>query len=301
MSAEEASKWLILSKETKLTDNLTVRFYRLPHIDNAVDEAGFINYVLKSIQGYVFDVDEIKELINDGEDPFESAIKFFGDVDPLRDGRYGELILYILTEGLLGVPLVVHKIAQSYSPNKQVEGSDGLFIGNFGGELSLMIGEAKMRTRFSVCLPDAVGSIERFKAGNDALSHEIKVARKHLSKDINNLDQDALTHLYNSMKFAKPEFDQFKISHPILLVYKEKDIGKIEAEVEKAVTEIIQSNSEKIEKSITSTVSELKDNTLHFFLVPVADVNQLRKNLYKAFHDGQEYIKKDGEKAEEAE
>ena len=295
VSNEEVKKWLILTKETKVSDTLFVRFYRLPHEGDKINEHGLINYLLTAIEGYVFDKTEVEELREDGEDPFESALRFFGDVDPIRDGRYGELILYVLTEGILNVPLVVHKIAQSYSPNKQVEGSDGLFIGHHQEKFSLLVGESKMRNVFSVCLPDALNSINRFHGEADALKYEIKIARKHLSKDIEDLDHGALKQLYDSLKPDKPEFAQFNLVHPILLVYKEKDINKIESEVEKALTELIGSTSASRETSIKNQTSHLEQNHIDFFLIPVGDVSKFRTNIYKAFHGGQEYIKKEGE------
>ena len=294
VSGEEAKKWLVLSKETKISDTLSVRFYSLPIKDDKIDEEGFISFVLSTIEGYVFDVAEVEELRGDGEDPFTNALKFFGDVDPIRDGRYGELLLYILTEGMFNVPLVVHKIAQSYNPNKQVEGSDGLFIGLHGDKFSLLIGESKMRNVFSVCLPDAIGSIDRFHAG-EALTHELKVARRHLSKDIDNLDHVALKQLYDSLKPNKPEFAQFNLAHPILLVYKEKKIAEIESDVEKALLELINSNSAKREQSVKNQTTHLGKVQMDFFLIPVSDVNSFRNNLYKAFHNGEEYVKKDEE------
>lgn len=136
VSPEDVKTILILTKESKIRDNLFVRFYTLPIKEDKIDEAGFIKFLLSSIEGYVFDKRQIDEYIEDGINPLERALTYFGDVDPLSDGRYGELILYILTEGILNVPLVVHKIAQSYSPNKQVEGSDGLFVGNHHDKFS---------------------------------------------------------------------------------------------------------------------------------------------------------------------
>ncbi len=290
---EEVKTNLILTKESKIRDNLFVRFYTLPSIGGKINEAGFIKFLLSSIEGYVFDKHEISECIEDGVNPLERALTYFGDVDPIRDGRYGELILYILTEGILKVPLVVHKIAQSYNANKQVEGSDGLFVGNHYDKFSLLIGESKMRNIFSVCLPDAINSIDRFHINQQALTHEINVARKHLSKDIDNLDHDALKQLYDSFRVSKPEFNQFQLAHPILLVYKEKEIANITVDMEKAIIGLIDKSSKSRENSIEKLSSHFPDKIiLDFFLIPVADVNGFRVELYKGFHGGKEYVKK---------
>ena len=45
----------------------------------------------------IIDEKDIKELIEDGYEPSDKALSYFGDIDPLTDGRYGELILYLFT------------------------------------------------------------------------------------------------------------------------------------------------------------------------------------------------------------
>lgn len=293
VSSTDLDNWLILHKENQVRKNLKVRFYRIKIDNEKIDENGFINYLLSTVQNYVFDQRQIDEIKNDGGDPFTEALKYFGDVDPIRDGRYGELILYILTEGILKTPLVVHKISHSYSANKQVEGSDGIFIGMLNQKISLLLGESKMRNMFSLCLPNAIQSINRFHDDIAAFEHEIKVARNHLSTDLNKLSHDGLTQLYNVFKITKPEFKQFNLSHPVLLIYKEKGIGKIEKELEKNILQLLTSKSQKIEKAIDDLSNHFKSEIiLSFFLMPLNNVNDFRRALYKAFHNGQDYLPK---------
>lgn len=293
VSTEEVKKWFVLVAEERIKENFFIRFYSLPVIDNKIDEEGLFHFLLSTVEGYVFDENEVSEQKEDGENPYINALKYFGDVDPIRDGKYGELILYILTEGVLNVPLIVHKISNSYNPNKQIEGSDGLFLGRYLGKVSLLIGESKMRNVFSVCLPDAIHSIERFQDKSEPLSHEIKVARKHLSRDIQNLDHAALDNLYNALKLKSEAFNELQFGHPVLLVYKESDFKKLKTDVHAEVNRIISSKRQSRVKSIAEQTSHFSDKIcFDFFLIPVNDVSHFRKELYKAFHGGEEYVEK---------
>ncbi len=128
-----------LNEEVLIEEGIKIKFYSLKYEGNKPDDKAFIKHLYSATEHYVFDEREIIELKEDGFVPSEKALSYFGDIDPLTDGRYGELILYQFVEAVLGTPMVVHKISQTYNNNDQVKGSDGLFVGNINDKATLLI------------------------------------------------------------------------------------------------------------------------------------------------------------------
>ncbi|MCL6265956.1 DUF1837 domain-containing protein [Flagellimonas sp. 2012CJ39-3] len=233
------------------------------------------------------------EILEDGDSPQEKALSYFGDKDPLRDGRYGELILYLFVEAILGAPLVVHKIGHTYNDNDEIKGSDGLFIGSKDGKSTLFLGESKMRGSFSVCVSDALDSISRYINNPKAVDRELRVAKKHLSRDLNNLDEESLDLIYQSLRTKQPEFKEYDICYPAFLMYKE---GKVERmindnlpDIENEVNNFLSRIGERRTKYIESSLSQTNNTTLEFFLMPVINVNNFRELCYEVFHNGKKF------------
>jgi hypothetical protein len=106
-----------LNEEVAVSDEVKIKFYSLKYSGKGSDDLTFINHIYEAAVNYVFDEKDIKELIEDGYEPTDKALSYFGDIDPLTDGRYGELILYLFIEAVLQTPMIVHKISQTYNNN----------------------------------------------------------------------------------------------------------------------------------------------------------------------------------------
>jgi hypothetical protein len=266
-------------------------------LNNEQDIIGFINYLCSEVEQYVFDKKEIKELIEDGHVPLDKALSYFGDIDPLTDGRYGELILYLFVESVLQTPMIVHKISQTYNDNDQVKGADGIFVGNINDKATLLIGESKMRNSFNLCVSDVIESLERFIKKSETINRELDVAKKHLSRDLNNLDQGDLDIIYQSLRTKHKKFEEYSICYPAFLMYKEKKIGKIIEEdlieIENGVLQLIESVKTKRANYIKKSLSNVSDITLEFFMMPVRDVSSFREMCYQVFHNGRKYERKE--------
>ena len=87
--------WFNLQEEVIVSKEVKIKFYSIKYKDNLPDDEGFINHLYSQVEKYVFDEKNVKELREDGIIPTEKALGYFGNVDPLSDGRYGELILYL--------------------------------------------------------------------------------------------------------------------------------------------------------------------------------------------------------------
>ncbi|MFH6999482.1 DUF1837 domain-containing protein [Flavobacterium sp. FlaQc-57] len=288
--------WFILHEEEVISDEVKIKFYSLKCENNEQNIEGFINYLRCEVEQYVFDKKEIKELIEDGYIPLDKALSYFGDIDPLTDGRYGELILYLFVESVLQAPMIVHKISQTYNNNDQVKGGDGIFIGNINDKATLLIGESKMRNSFNACVGDVIESLERFISNSETVERELDVAKKHLSRDLNNLDQGDLDLIYQSLRVKQKEFEEYSICYPAFLMYKEKKIGKIIeedlTEIENEILKLIKSVKTKRTNYIKKSLANVSDITLEFFMMPVRDVSSFREMCYQIFHNGRKYERK---------
>lgn len=275
--------------EKKKVKGLKVKFYSLKFRKDEPDYEGFIRYMYEEVETYVFDDKEIKEIRDDGDNPQQKALSYFGDINPTSDGSYGELILYLFVEAVLRTPLVVHKVSQTYSDNEQVKGSDGIFIGKINNKTTLLIGESKMRNNFNKCVSDTLESLFRYIDKPEAIDRELAVAKKHLSKDLDNLDQGTLDLIYQSFRTKQPEFRKYELCYPAFLMYKENKINEMITErlpnIEREINNYLASQKKKRVNYISNSLPDLKDITLEFFMMPVKNVNDFRKLCYDIFHE----------------
>lgn len=287
--------WFNLKEEVVVSKDVKIKFYSLNYKNNKPDDEGFIKHLYQQVENYVFDEKTIRELKEDGDIPYEKALSYFGDIDPISDGRYGELILYLFVEAVLQTPMIVHKIAQTYNNNDQVKGSDGLFIGNINKKATLLIGESKMRNNFHVCVGDVIKSLERYIDNAESIDRELEVAKNHLSQDLKNLDENDLDLIYQSLRTKQIEFQEYNICYPAFLMYKEVKIKNLIAEnlpeIESQVLEFLDSIKNRRSNYLKNSLPEINNITLEFFMMPVQDVNSFRKMCYKIFHNGKEYTK----------
>ncbi|MEN9908798.1 MAG: hypothetical protein RLZZ540_1947 [Bacteroidota bacterium] len=285
--------WFNFKEEVIISDEIKIKFYSLKHKNNIPDNEGFISHLYKEVENYVFDYRDIKELIEDGYNPSEKALSYFGDIDPLTDGRYGELILYLFVEAVLQTPMIVHKISQTYNDNDQIKGSDGLFIGNINDKATLLIGESKMRNDFNKCVGDVMESLGRYINSSETVNRELEVAKRHLSHDLNNLNEGDLDLIYNSLRTKHKEFEEYNICYPAFLMYKESKIEEIMqnnlAEIEGQILNLLSKVIDKRSKYVQKSLPETSNITLEFFMMPVQNVSSFREMCYKIFHNGKEY------------
>lgn len=292
----ELEKQLIIEAENEEEENLYYRVFSINIFGNSINDESLISYIKEQSIKFIFTEKDIVEFEEDGIDPLSEALAKFGDVDPLSDGKYGELLLYILTEAILETPMIVQKLSFTY-PNNQAHGSDGIFMGRYKDKSALLIGESKMRQQYSICLSNAIDSIERFHNDDEYLRQELLISKKQLRNDLSSEDLD---FIYKSMKHGSDEFNTNVLVHPILLMYREKEIKDIidkassDMQLKSSLLEIINKRLEKRIKSIKNNSVELRKKErvyLDFFLIPVSDMNEFREKCYAAFHGGNRFLR----------
>jgi hypothetical protein len=98
-----------------------------------------------------------------------------------RNGEAGELLLYLLTEWILGAPQMLAKMSLKTNRDMPVHGPDGLHLKICDRTANLMVlsGEAKLHSSLSGAIRSAVSSIV---AALDpaAAGHELELVRRHL-------------------------------------------------------------------------------------------------------------------------
>jgi len=250
------------------------------------------DHLSNSIESYVFDQQQLAVFKEEGVPAYKRASSFFGNTNPVVDGKYGELMLYMLVEAILKTPMVSHKLQLLTNVNDQVKGGDGIFFGKYANHISILIGESKIHQRLQGALADSMMSVDRFNKDYAASSmeHELFIARSNVSK---NFSLEQAKKIYEAFKPGTEEYQACNRVHPVLLVYDCSKIDEIEiqasgkAHAEELVKEWIAEHAKEVLENIKSGFSaypDLRKVYLDFFLVPMSNVGTFKKTLFKSIH-----------------
>jgi len=282
-----------LSNNGSSTENKVIsRLFTIPFSGVIQEVQSLVDSLADSIEHYVFDKKALEKMRSEGTVPFRKASQFFGDTNPVKDGKYGELILYILSEAILNTPMVSHKITTLSNLNDQVKGGDGVFFGLYRDNMALLIGESKIYKSFSGALESAFDSLDRFTKSYSigALSHELFMARANISS---NFDFETMELIYDAFTPGKPLNSECIKTHPVLLIFEDKDIKDIEnkamskQQAEEMLEEWLEGKKTIIKESIDEKLSKYENVRpcfLDFFLIPMSDVGHFKNSLYRAIH-----------------
>lgn len=128
-----------------------------------------------------------------------------------RTGEAGELILYLLTEWILGAPQIIAKMSLKTSAQMPVHGSDGIHA-RFDAEAKRLIlysGEAKFHGDIGQAIRSAVTSIKT-GSSREKMRHEIDLVQRHI--DFTGLSSAAQTALLRYLDpFDKSYKDRIEV------------------------------------------------------------------------------------------
>ncbi|WP_343550702.1 DUF1837 domain-containing protein [Pantoea sp.] len=271
---------------------IVARFYSVPFSGLQQEINDLAERIADSIEEYVFDSNQLKEMHDKGVKPFRKAAEFFGDTNPIVDGKYGELMLYALSESVLNTPMITHKITSLTNVNDQVKGGDGIFFGRYNDSLSILIGESKIYQNFSSALESAFDSINRFNSSysGSALSHEMFIARSNIAKIYN---AELLDLMYEAFTPGSEIYKECLKNHPVLIVFEDEYLSEIESlasnkkEAESLYNDWLEGKRNEICSIISDKYNkypELRGYFLDFFLLPMKSVSNFKKALYKSIH-----------------
>lgn len=268
-------------------------------IGNAYDLSAFIVELNKIIPRYTKGAFEYTEAYSSGPESFDNflieARKYFGNIENLTEGKYGELILFTLVEGILEAPMIGSKVLTSF--NDQAKGSDGLFLGSYRTMSdnvisAMMIGESKTIKAKTNAIKESLASINRFI--DQDLSQlfnidEFIIAKKTIFKNKPEVEK----YIYDCFTPTHEEHKKRIKIFPVFIMYELKTLDNLRNEdtietATKSLTQIIDKKSDEIAKLVEKLVSEnenLKKQFLHFFIVPVPSLDFFRKHMHQQIHN----------------
>lgn len=272
-------------------DKLMLRTYTVKFTGIKYDTAEFIEYIKTSIKNYVLNQQYLNSITEKNGDPFEEALIYFGEgSNPTNDGKYGELILYLLTEAILKIPMIVLKIPTG--DNMQQHGADGIFCGNYEGLPAILFGESKTVADLNTAINSAFQSLHRFHDPTKiaTVKYELFVAKSMVNTRLD-LTKEELDYLYDCLTISGESYENRVKVHPVLIIYDNNRIANIteqdqstsELKLAKIIENTLQDNM-KCLKDKLSQYSDMGTAYLDFFFIPLEDVNKFRHDLYKALH-----------------
>lgn len=229
---------------------------------------------------------------------YQEAQAFFGKKNPATDGKYGELLLFALTESILKSKMVAHKIEGLSNPKDQVKGGDGIFLGNYEIESgvfkpAIFIGESKIMQGFSDSLDDAFESLNRFHSPATRAefnSMEFIVANKTFFTDSSDTDYD---EIYQMLTPGSDAFRNQVMVHPILIMHNSAAIATLEKrakdseDLESLLSRHLNSKKAKIIETINTKLIQfplIEKVYVDFFCFPFNDIDYFRNGMYFNIH-----------------
>lgn len=229
---------------------------------------------------------------------YQEAQTFFGKKDPSTDGKYGELLLFALTESILKSKMVAHKIVGLSNSKDQVKGGDGIFLGNYeieNGkfEPAIFIGESKIMQGFSDCIGDALESIDRFHAPETKAefnSMEFIVANNTMFIDDKDVEYDKI---YDLLTPGTEAYKKQILVHPVLIMYNTKSIEKLEIkaknndELEDLIKKYMLGKENEFINKINEKVKDfpnIQKVYIDFFCFPFNNIDNFRNGMYFNIH-----------------
>lgn len=274
-------------------NNIKVSIYTVKYKGREYNTDRFINVVKKSITNYVLSKSQIRADERNKIDSLQTAMVYFGKIPPDKDGKIGELILYLLVESILKVPLLAFKMTSSMKD--QAKGADGLFCGIYKNKNAILLGESKVWEDFGTALTDAFKSVNRFhgKDKKEFLEQEYLVASGSNRYYQFALTQDQIDHIFDCLISMRKGDGGIDIVHPILIIYEKSAISKLEGsnedelemELSKLLKNEVESHISKIDFRLEKDdFKELNSIDLEFFMIPVDSVKNFRNDIFLSFH-----------------
>lgn len=202
------------------------------------------------------------------------AIELF--VDSETSGEAGELLLYLLTERVLGAPQILSKMSLKTAKAMHYHGADGVHARKTEGGLALYWGESKVHANRTAAIRDCLNSVSAFLTDPDR-----KTAARDLGLVRDNLDVEGQELRNEVVRFfiqKNPEWNRLEMRATCLIGF---DLDSYPAYVDSA--EIIE--GEEILDSIEDWAIHLDENIrsrhlekfdIDFFMVPFRSVSEFR-------------------------
>lgn len=126
-----------------------------------------------------------------------------------RTGEAGELLLYLLTEWILGAPQIIAKMTLKTNPQMPVHGADGVHVRYCSETSRLFIywGESKLYGDVGQAITAAATSIAK-ALGPDEIGHELQLVQRNI--DFSGLGADGKDALLRYLDPHEEEYNERK-------------------------------------------------------------------------------------------
>lgn len=210
----------------------------------------------------------------------QEAIELFVDSD--TSGEAGELLLYLLTERVLGAPQILSKMTLKTSSKMHFHGADGVHAKKTNDGLALYWGESKMHENRSDAVRDCLKSITPFLTDIDR-----KTATRDLGLVRDNLDVEAKGLKDEMVRFfikRNPEWNRLELRASCLIGFNVDDYPKHQKAIDIGVDAQINKEIEAWVKHLDKHIRKKQLNTfeIDFFMIPFSSVADFRELMLDA-------------------
>jgi hypothetical protein len=198
-----------------------------------------------------------------------------------RNGEAGELLLYLLTEWVLGAPQLVAKMSLKTNSEMPVFGADGIHV-RYCAETSKIIlywGESKLYADVGHAIDAAVDSISN-ALKPDKMEHELDLIQSNI--DLSGLDQKSKAEV---LKYLDPMEDNYNHRHDVstCLIGFNFDAyaamsGKDGAQLVSEFGDLTRNKLTSLMPSLAAAMNtaQIQDAQVELFFLPVPSVDELR-------------------------
>jgi hypothetical protein len=198
-----------------------------------------------------------------------------------RNGEAGELILYLLTEWLLGAPQIIAKMSLKTNTEMPVHGADGVHVRYCSDTSRLYVywGEAKLYQDVGDAITEATKSIaESLK--DEKVKHEISLVKRYL--DLSGLASPAKAAM---LSMLDPFGTGYVNRHDVICCLIAFDFDAFaaaqasEGDAEKEFRMLALAKLEEVAPKIAAALKDkgMAQQPVEMFIIPVPSVARLRE------------------------
>jgi|GEM_PF-2629623 len=264
-------------------DPLTVTAYSVEVRPSGVDLDGLCDLIGNKFKYFVFSEKEIDDLNERGRAPHRDATQHLGLGNQVASeaGVLGEILLFLIMDGVFDFPMVSHKISDKQDAQMQVLGSDGIFVGSLEDETVIGLGEAKVKGDLGKAIRGALDSILDFhdSSGKEEIERELQVAPNKLSDNLEDHHWEMVTEM-----FAIPEYRDHRLVHPTIICYEEDSIDGVDHvgdadSIKEEIVDVINGIDyiDRIGNNINPDRERVKSADLFFIFLPMGRIDDFRE------------------------
>ncbi|WP_291812602.1 DUF1837 domain-containing protein [Limnobacter sp.] len=198
-----------------------------------------------------------------------------------RNGEIGELVLYLLTEWLLGAPQILAKMPLKTNSEMPVYGSDGIHVRYDAASQNLIFywGESKLHASATGAIDSAMESISTAME-HENIKYELELVERYI--DLAGLDTDSKAAIIKFLDPFEEESNNRVDTITCLIAFQFSGYGSVAGSdnktIESSFSELIVSRVKELAPKVAKSVKEakLEGRKIEIFFLPVPSVKVFR-------------------------